>query len=580
MNKHLPFSKILMISSIVFLNACGGSGDTKPPSPEITNNYTLEVFSTGQIENLSISWMGNTQNLSSSALFLTAQGSKFQNPELSEIPEILNCTNQLTKKTDTRYQYSVDCQIKTKQLVIKTEEVLSYPVTLKLGDTSKQISEGEVKFEVKVDNNAVLSIEKTGGPQTCSLNQINEVHTLSCNPFTLAYGIKSGKRGVYKITDQHSELLWQGLLEGLPKENFSYLNEQFWFSVEDNIKDRLYYARIENGQLTAPQASQIYPENIIVHQDTLFANTISLDGQGYTIHTYQDGEWQEAPTKRNGLLPISDFMQSNGDLYWYAEKIDSPGNYVLESTRNTFIKPVSLFTGKIDKTISLPQFRYDEYNFIAGFNADQELIVNMVSTYDKEAAVWHFANVKSASLWQGKDQNQYLFYTEDQEIKQLSFKVEGVETSKAFDFTRLSEINADWIGGDLSLLLAGNTLFTDNDEFLLTYMKSHDAELNEDEIKELIGTSEDVRIKATVKELSEYLKAQSPTPVVSNSGYLLVFTGDKSSGSVYLINASKAYKVQDGISWDTYLNEFTITSVSNHHISVLGENMNLYTFNR
>ena len=586
---HLYFSHALKgikkVKGISFLSACictlfmSGCGSDSQ-SDNTSNTYTLTVDAAQINDAITLEWQGGEYEIApQSETNFTSTGTQFSAPTMVAIPNHYSCEMNVDAISEFHYQASIQCET-LNHMSLDTIDKLAYPVTVQYGEQTQIISQGgEATFAVEAGVAQSLVIESTGGPQSCEILGGGASYLLSCEPFLLSYGYFNGRRNLYKISDNHTTALYEfdQPEDVLVYEDYFYLNDKMWFRgkhLEDNSPS-IFSASIDNGLLQSPEKTILAATSLTHLNDTAYALVDNEIGDGgYTVQYYHEaegeneGEWKTALDHSN-YMALSGFIDGGDNLQWYLRPKDDETAILLGRILKTELagmndvllaKPLSASFTKVTHN---PMFKYDNHNFAVGYDDANNVLIEYTFTASQDHFTDNLGNVSATTVWQDNNDNQYLFYTKENAVKQLSFTVDGVPTTQAFDMSPLEQFIPDWVGGDLTQLVAGLTV--SEDYGMLTYLRVGEQALDANEVMELFETRSEVRVLF-----------EKSTQVISNEGHLLVYVGQDATGSVWLIDGLKPYKVEDNVSWDKFVLGYSIENVSPQHASVLDSELRIH----
>jgi hypothetical protein len=567
------------LSCGVLLSACGSDSQSENTG---SNSYSLLVNASQIEEAITLKWLDSeyTINPQSETTF-TQSLNEFIAPSIIAMPNYFACEMDVEPIAEFSYQATIECE-RVNNITLDTSDDLAYPVTVQYGAQTHIISQqGEVSFSADDEEAPQLLIESTGGPQTCDMMGGNGLYSLTCEPFILSYGYFAGHRNLYKISDSNTAALFEfGQPDDvLVYEDYFYLNDKMWFrgqQPEDN-QVSIYSASIDNGKLEAPEKTISAATSLSHLNNTAYALVENEIGEGgYKVQYMHEGEWKTARDHSNYFL-LSEFINAGDHLQWYFRPTVDDGTIWLGRIFKTEIEGgndivwAKQLSAAFTKVSQNPMFKYDGYNYAAGFDDSSNTIIDFTFSASQDRQIETLEDVNTFTVWAGSDENQYLFYTKDNTVQQLSYAINDVAGSQAFDMATLQASSPTWVGGDLTQLAAGQMV--SGEYGVLNYLRVGDEELSSNDIFELFEARSEVRVLFSKRR---HGSVQISTPVISKQGHLLVYVGQDDVGELWIIDGLTPYKVADNVSWDKFMLGYSIENVSAQHASVLDSELRIH----
>ncbi|MDW7548945.1 hypothetical protein [Pseudoalteromonas peptidolytica] len=572
----MHYSLGLSLFSLCILTGCGGSKNSTLPLERETddhNQYVLNVTTSGDFETVSLQWMGHNETLSAEQDYqFTQAGKQFKAPDIKVSSIATQCDSEIKESEKHTYELTVNCV--TSQVKVHADIGPAYGLDIRYGDTVHPFNSETIVFDYQPG--IVPKVADLQGPQTCTLAEklSGLEYQLACESFTVSL---LGRKLVISRDNQAPKIVWENANKRLIRQGYEWFDEGVWFSSWDENVHMVHKLEFENGQPMGVVNFSFDAYTVKANKGKLYALSSPVGSDANQIAQFVDGQW-ETVAIYDDMKISGGFSQNNEDLYFNLNK-DAGGHALGQIKDSGYIYP-KVISEQIDVPSLLPAFNYDGRNYFAGYTQQGNLLVNYLDTVlpYRHEAVFEYENVGDVTLWEDSQQNQYLFYLQNNQAKQFNVKINGVEGTVALDLDELNSEPVNWLGGDLTTLLAGTA--NEGDEFgRLSYIKSGDVAINLAGLKARLVTDKDIYVVLPNWRNQDLYFPQNhskvSTQVVAQGGYLLGYVGDTSStnatGELWLLSAHDAYKVFSGVLWHNYLdNQYYIDAVSEHHVVVQG----------
>ncbi|MCF2909258.1 hypothetical protein L1285_13095 [Pseudoalteromonas sp. DL2-H2.2] len=572
MHYSLGFS----LFSLCILAGCGDSPKSiLPPESKSDDHhqYLLNVTTSGDFDTVGLQWMGHNETLSAEQDYqFTQAGKQFKAPDIKVSSIAIQCDSEIKESEKHTYELTVNCV--TSQVKVHADIGPAYGLDIRYGDMVLPFNSEAIVFDYQPG--VAPSIEHLQGPQTCTLAEKKPglEYQLVCEGLTVGL---LGKKLAISRDNQESQIVWENTNKRLIRQGYEWFDEGVWFTSWDDNVHTVHKLAFENGQPTEVVDFGFDAYTVKAHTGKLYALSSPVGGDDNQIAQFVNGQW-ETVGMYDDMKISGGFSQNNDNLYFNLNK-DEGGHALGQIKGSEYVYP-KVISEQIDVPSLLPAFNYDGRNFFAGYSQQGNLLVNYLDTVlpYRHEAVFEYENVGDVTLWEDSQQNQYLFYLQNNQVKQFNVKINDVEGTVAFDLDELNTEPVNWLGGDLTTLLVGSA--NEGDEFgRLRYIKSGDVAVNHAGLKARLATDKDIYVVLPNWRNQDFYFPQNhskvSTQAAAHGGYLLGYVGDTSgtnaTGELWLLSAHDAHKVFSGVLWHGYLgNEYYIDAVSELHVVVQG----------